>query len=194
MFGLHIDCTFPTCNPTFAFLARSHDTIHGSAKNAKMCIPMHFWVPRYYSHIYFVTMSSAISFQFSTNKRYLNTLLIPENSDIQANQKLQSENPQSSLQIPCNHKDKERREIRVHRCNHLLEPPLRLLVPTVTSIPCRHNLISTPKSDLIKVTVTITGLFVLKLKPLNLIHMTSHDTYLVPNPFTPYPHLFTSTC
>ena len=144
MFGLHIDCTFPTCNPTFAFLARSHGTIHSSAKNAKMSISMLFWVPRYYSHIYFVTMSSAISFQFSTNKRYLNTLLIPENSDIQANQKLQSENPQSSLQIPCNHKDKERREIRVHRCNHLLEPPLRLLVPTVTSIPCRHNLISTP--------------------------------------------------
>ena len=137
-------------------------------------------------------MFSAISFQFLANKQYPNTLLIPENSDIQVNQKLQSKNPQSSLQIPCNYKDKERREIRVHRCSHLLGPPLRLVVPTVTSVPCRHNLTSTPQSDLIKVTVIVTSLFVLKLKPLNLIHMASH-TYLVPNPFTPYPHLFTST-
>ena len=36
--------------PAFAFLAGSHGIVYDLAKNTKIYIPMHFWVPQYYLH------------------------------------------------------------------------------------------------------------------------------------------------
>jgi len=49
--SVRLGCTFSTCNPMFAFLARSHGTVHDPVKNAKTLILMHFWVLWHYSYL-----------------------------------------------------------------------------------------------------------------------------------------------
>ena len=72
---VHLDSMFPACNPTFALLAGFHGTVHNTVKNAKRAYQCIF---RFHGTIhifknYFTTVFSAISFQFSINKRYPNT-------------------------------------------------------------------------------------------------------------------------
>ena len=57
----------------------------------------------------FTTRKLSLSFPYLVPKSCPIVVLTIRRPDIQANQRLQSKNPQSSLQIPCDHKDKEKR-------------------------------------------------------------------------------------
>ena len=69
------------------------------------------------------TRKLSLSFFYLVPESCHIVVLLSRKLDIQANQKPLIQNPQSSLQIPCNHTDKERREIRAHRYYRTTPPP-----------------------------------------------------------------------
>ena len=109
----------------------------------------------------FTTRKLSLSFPYLVPKSCPIVVLTIRRPDIQANQRLQSKNPQSSLQIPCDHKDKEKRNKSAAIVPHyhqqattfrfgwilsrlLLRMPTPPPLWTATSTGPHHHLCSTP--------------------------------------------------